>query len=128
MRISAIAGVAAAVLLGIGLAAEQDVRPVPGPGTGIVNVVGSVDVRTLPPVNAAQAGDWKVNVASAPDVRVAPPPFLKLRASYAVTWSDGVQEMISPEEILPGGWIRAVPVNGRPRWVNLTTARSIEAR
>lgn len=128
MKISAIGGIAAAALLGIGLAAHQDVRPVPGPGTGIVNVVGAVDVRTLPPVNAAQLGEWKVAVGSAPDVRVAPPPFLKLRASYAVTWSDGVQEMISPEEILPGGWIRTVPVNGRPRWVNLATARSLESR
>lgn len=121
--------VAAAVLVAlicIAAAAQQDVRPVPGPGTGIVKVTGTVDVGTLPPVDAVQRGDWKVAVTSTPPVVVAPAAFLKAGGVYAITWSDGKEEVSAVEEILPGNWVRTAGTQGRRRWVNLTAARSVQ--
>ena len=125
MRMSVVAGVVIA-LLGIGLAAQQDVRPVPGPGTGIVKVTGTVDVGALPPVEALQRGDWKVAVTNTAHVHVMPAEFLKVGAVYAITWSDGVKEGLTVEQILPGGWVRTAVADGRRRWVNLTSARSVQ--
>jgi hypothetical protein len=115
-------------LLGVGitLAAQQAVRPVPGPGTGIVTVTGSVDIDRLPPVEALQRGDWKVAVANAPTVHVAATEFLKPGTVYAITWSDGVQETLAIDQVLPGGWARTAGSQGPRRWVNLATARSVQ--
>lgn len=123
--------VAAAVLIaliGVAVAARQDVHRVPGPGTGIVKVTGTVDVGTLPPVDAVQRGDWKVAVTSAPPTVVAPAAFLKVGGVYAITWSDGTEEVSPVEEILPGNWVRTAGPQGGRRWVNLTAARSVQER
>ena len=115
-------------LLGVGitLAAQQAVRPVPGPGTGIVTVTGSVDIDDLPPVEALQRGDWKVAVANTPTVHVAATEFPKPGAVYAITWSDGVQETLAIDQVLPGGWARTAGSQGSRRWVNVATARSVQ--
>ena len=125
MRTRIVAGVLF-VALCVAVAAQQDVRPVPGPGTGIVKVTGSVDVGTMPPVEAVQRGDWKVAVSNTPTVQVVPAEFLKSGAVYVVTWSDGVQETLAVEQILTGTWVRTVTTEGRRRWVNLAVARSVQ--
>jgi hypothetical protein len=118
---SVVAG-AAAIALGIG--ARAQVQTLPGPGSGIVTVTGRVEVADGV-IHAVQNGEWKVLVANAPDVRVvntptvapAPLPFLKVGARIAIIWPDGV--------LGGGSWILA-DGSSRPRWINLTGARSIE--
>ena len=105
----------------------------PGPGSGIVNVQGEVDIRRLPPIDAVQRGDWKVSLVNVPDVRVvntpavttAPPAFLKVGRRYLVTWPAGDTETVGIAELGSGGWSRAAG-DGRPRWLNLATAKAIQ--
>lgn len=112
---------------------DGQVQSVPGPGSGIVTVQGTVDIRTLPPINANQRGDWKVSLANVPDVRVVNTPtvtipplaFLKVRGRYGVTWPAGDTETIEVAELGSGGWVRAAGP-GRRRWLNLATAKAIE--
>ena len=125
MRTRIVAGVVFAVLC-VAVAAQQDVRPVPGPGTGIVKVTGAVDVGTMPPVEAVQRGDWKLAVSNTPTVQVVPADFLKTGVVYGITWSDGAQETLSIEQVLPGNWVRTVSKNGRRRWANLALARDVQ--
>ena len=109
------------------------VQPVPGPGTGIVTVQGEVDVRRLPEIEVGQRGDWRVSLANAADVRVvntpavaiAPPPFLRAGGRYEVTWPGGERESFSVAQPGTGGWVRAAG-EGRQRWLNLATARTID--
>src|SRR5688572_16070079 len=109
--------------------AQQDVRSTPGPGSGRM----TVDVATIPIVQVAPAGDWRMTVANVPDVRVvntptvasAAPDFLRSGARYEITWSDGERETISVSEALPGGWLR-VEGGDRRRWLNVAAARSLE--
>ena len=123
MRKSIVAAIFAVVC--IALAAGQEMRPTPGPVSGIVKVEGTVDVGRLPPVEARQLGDWRVAVTNTPSVQVAPAEFLKVGTQYAVTWPDGVQEVIGVEQVLPSAWVRTT-AGGRIRWVNLALARSIQ--
>ena len=125
MRTRIVAGVVFALLC-VALAAHQDVRPVPGPGTGIVTVTGAVDVGAMPPVEAVQRGDWKMAVTNTPTVQVTPAEFLRTGAVYAITWADGVQETLSIEQVLPGTWVRTANAEGKRRWVNLAVARSVQ--
>ena len=112
---------------------DGQVQSVPGPGSGVVTVQGEVDVRRLPPIDAGQRGDWKVSLANVPDVRVvntatvtvAPVAFLRVGGKYAVTWPAGDREMVSIAELGNGGWLRAAG-EGRRRWLNLGTAKTIE--
>ena len=109
------------------------VQSVPGPGTGIVTVQGEVDVRRLPPIEVGQRGDWRVSLANAADVRVvntpavaiAPPPFLRAGGRYEVSWPGGERETFTVAQSGTSGWVRAAG-QGRPRWLNLSTARTIE--
>ena len=104
---------------------DGQVQSVPGPGSGIVTVQGEVDIRRLPPIDVSQRGDWKVSLANVPDVRVVNTPlaFLKVGGLYVVTWPAGDRETVKIAEFGSGGWIRAA--SGR-RWLNLTTAKTIE--
>ena len=112
---------------------DGQVQSVPGPGSGVVTVQGEVDVRRVPPIDASQRGDWKVSLANVPDVRVvntatvtvAPLAFLKVGGRYAVTWPAGDREMVGIAEFGNGGWLRAAG-EGRRRWLNLATAKTIE--
>jgi hypothetical protein len=126
---SVVAG-AAAIALGIG--ARAQVQTLPGPGSGIVTVTGRVEVADGV-IHAVQNGEWKVLVANAPDVRVvntptvapAPLPFLKVGARIAIIWPDGVRDTLQISQLGGGSWILA-DGSSRPRWINLTGARSIE--
>jgi hypothetical protein len=114
------------VALCVAVAAQQDVRPVPGAGTGIVKVTGAVDVGMMPPVEAMQRGDWKVAVSNTPTVQVVPMEFLKAGAVYAITWNDGTQETLAIEQVLSGGWARTAGTQKARRWVNVAAARSVQ--
>jgi hypothetical protein len=119
-----------AVLSLVGLSARQDQR-VPGPGSGVATVTGTVNIGQIPPVT--QAGTWKVAVDNSPEVRVsnrptvsvASPEFLKQGSRYAITWTDGARENVTISGLAAGGWVRA-DSGGRGRWLNLAAARSVE--
>src|SRR6185436_16320752 len=113
----------------------QDTRSVPGIGTGIVNVRGTVEVANALDVRASQAGEWRVAVANAPDVRVTSLPvvdfagtgFVMRGKRYDVTWTGGERETVTVEDVAQNGWVRvAGGREGRRRWVNLTNARAVE--
>jgi hypothetical protein len=53
------------------------------------------------------------------------PVFLTAPASYEVVWPSGERESIRVARIADQGWA-LVDGRGRPRWVNLSQARSIE--
>jgi hypothetical protein len=122
-------GVAA---IALGIAVRAQVQPVPGAGSGVVTVTGRVEVADGM-VRASQNGEWKVLIANAPDVRVvntatvanAPLPFLRVGARVAITWQDGSREPVQISQLGGGAWILADGTS-RPRWLNLSSARSIE--
>jgi hypothetical protein len=115
--ILAIAALAASLAGMAALGAQQELRPTPGPGSGTMKVVGTVDIGSLPPVEAIQRGDWKVVVG--------PPEFVAVRGRYTITWPGGERETITVDQLATGGWVRAT-VEGRARWINLAVARSVE--
>lgn len=135
MRIKVVAGAlfAIAALLWAALSAQQT-QPLPGFGTGIVPITGSVTIDNVPTVSALQEGMWSVSVINAPEVRVANRPvvsvaaaeFLKKGTRYAVTWSAGEQETVTIADPGAGGWVRIEAPDRRQRWINLAVARSIE--
>lgn len=112
----------------------QEAQKVPGFGTGIVTVSGTVDIGNTPLVLAHQAGEWKVVLAAPADVRVTnspnvsmpSPAFLKSGGRYDITWSTGDRQTIRVVEVSPGGWLR-VESTPRERWINIASARSVEA-
>jgi hypothetical protein len=125
---------AAAVAIGVGvLAFAQETQPVPGFGSGILKVSGTVDIGNTPLVLAHQAGEWKVVVANAPDVRVASlpavsvasPDFVLKGSRYEITWSTGERQQVSVVQTATGGWIR-VEAGSKQRWINLSSARAID--
>ena len=132
MRKAVIAGVGV-VMAGLawGIPARGQVQAVPGPGSGVVSVVGRVEVADGL-IQARQSGDWKVGVANTPDVRVvntptvvpAPLPFVKAGVRLLVTWADGSTVTIRVVQPGGGGW--CLTESQRPAWVNLNLARSVE--
>jgi hypothetical protein len=134
MRLTTIAGgsIVAAALCWAALSAAQT-QPIPGPGTGIVPVTGTVTIEQMPAVSALQEGPWQVSVINAPEVRIAnrpvislaPTEFLRKGGRYAVTWSTGERETVTVAESGAGGWVR-VDTTDRQRWINVGAARSIE--
>ncbi|MEP6914770.1 MAG: hypothetical protein ABJC89_03960 [Acidobacteriota bacterium] len=121
------AAVAGAVALIAGVSA-QDVRSVPGFGTGIVNVRGTVEVANALDVRASQVGPWQVAIANIPEVRpvveFAGTGFVTRGKRYDVTWTGGERESVTIEDVGQNGWVRVT--GARRRWVNLTNARSVE--
>lgn len=133
MRIRVALGAAALVsTLGAFLYA-QEVQKVPGFGTGVVTVAGTVDIGNTPLVLAHQAGEWKVVLAAPPDVRVvnAPtvsvptPAFLRSGSRYEITWSTGDRQVVRVIEVAPGGWLKVE--SPAERWINIASARSVDA-
>lgn len=120
----------AIVGLAWGLQARGQVQQVPGPGSGVVSVVGRVEVADGL-IQARQSGDWKVAIANAPDVRVvntptvvpAPLPFLKVGARLEATWPDNTTLTFRVAQLGGGGW--CLTEGQRPAWVNLNLARSV---
>lgn len=119
-----VVGLSAAAFVWTGVAAQQEMLPRPGPGSGITRVEGtvnigggSVQIANVPTVRASQEGDWRL--------AVAPLPFLKVNTRYLITWPDGGSERLSVADVGPGGWIMVVDTTPR-RWVNLSVARAVE--
>ena len=107
--------------------AGQEVRPVPGPGTGVVNVQGIVDI--VNPVTVRQGSDWRVSLTGVPDVRVfssAPLEFLSVRGHYQITWPGGQVENLTLLELGLRGWARVEGTKGRRRWINVAQAQAVE--
>ena len=133
MRIAiAAAAVGVAGVLWAGVAAQQELLPKPGPGSGVVQVTGTVHVLNTPDVRVSNTPD--VRVSNTPDVRItqlppvaiAPAPFVRKNRQYTITWTDGGTERITVLETGQDGWVE---VEGtRARWVNLRAAKSIEER
>jgi len=121
-------GVGAVVLFWAGVAAQQEMLPKPGPGSGITRVTGAVEVSNAPEVHAAQRGAWEVSIGNTPRVRVAEtagPSFLKKGLQYEITWGDGQSEVVTIADAGRDGWIE---VEGpRRRWISLASARAIQA-
>jgi hypothetical protein len=119
--------IATAALVWNAAAAQQEMRSTPGPGSGIMNVAGTVNVGNVPDVYASQRGAWKVDVSSTPAVTAASLPFVAVGSRYLVIWQDGGSQTVTIAASGPGGWVR-VNSDGQPRWVNLAVARAVEAR
>jgi hypothetical protein len=128
------AGVLGGSLIWAAVAAQQEVRPTPGPGSGTMKVTGSVEVSNTPTVEALQAGAWRVTLGETADVRLAaparvsihPPGFLRVGGRYTITWPGGEREGCAIEQIGAEGWVRTT-AEGRQRWINVAMARSIDA-
>jgi hypothetical protein len=126
------AAVIAIAGLAWGLPARGQVQPVPGPGSGVVTVVGRVEVADGM-VHARQIGDWRVAVANTPDVRVvntatvapAPLPFLKTGVRLQVTWPGGSTQTVRVAQLGGGGWC-LIEGSGTPHWINLNMAQAVD--
>lgn len=134
-KVTVAVALGAAALLWVAVSAQQEMSPRPGPGSGVMNVTGSVSIANTPSVTVANApavrqeGDWRVAINNTPSVRVTEVPspgFLRTGARYEITWVDGTHETVTVSSIATNGWIE---VERSRRWINLTSARSIaEAR
>jgi hypothetical protein len=129
-RLRTALAVGVAGLLWVAVSAQQqEMKPLPGPGSGITNVTGSVSITGTPAVLASQEGDWAVAVSNVPSVRimeVPSPGFLRAGYRYEITWPGGDTDTVLIDRIAGNGWIEVE--RGR-RWINVTSARSIaEAR
>lgn len=120
---------AAALAAWVGLSAQQEMLPKPGPGSGLTKAV--------------QQGEWRVAIDNVPTVNIGNgvqlrgPLFLKHRA-YKVTWPNGDEERVTivtvPQarrlsdgspEVVENGWVE-VQSSGTRRWINIMAARSVE--
>lgn len=135
MRAQVIIGaLAGAGLLWTGVTAPQETRPTPGFGSGTVKVVGTVDVANEPVVHAAQRGEWRVQVANTaavrvantPTVHVAGPEFIRPNARYRIVWVTGEREDVHVTSTGSSGWVAVNQSGDMRRWINLSSARSIE--
>jgi hypothetical protein len=115
--------IAVGVLLWVRSTSGQ-VQAVPGPGSGVVTVTGTVDVGNVPVVNAVQRGDWKVTVDNLPMVTLAPLPFVRIGKTYRVIWPNGQTQTIAVRQTGPHGWVAIDP--SQRSWVNLAGAQSVE--
>lgn len=122
--------IGAAGAIWIGVAAQQEMLPRPGPGSGRVDV----NVINRPAVEASQSGDWRVALVEPADVRIvnqpqvtmAGPAFMQAGRKYRVTWADGQTESVAVAAVQGAGWVQ-VETTGRDRWLNAAVAREIEA-
>jgi hypothetical protein len=97
-------------------------------------VKGVVGIANTVPVT--QSGAWRVGVDGSPEVRVgnqpivwiAPPSFIKAGGRYAITWNAGDTENVTVSGVAGAGWVQVTTSNSPTRWINVTLARSIEAR
>ena len=106
-----------------GAAAQQEMRPRPGPGSGVTPISGSVGVTSLPPVDAKQSGEWRVEITDLPEVRVAGPSFVGKGRRYKITWTNGDEETVTVASQGSDGWIQ---VEAGARWLNLRNARVVD--
>jgi hypothetical protein len=105
----------ATVLVWIGVSAQQEMLPRPGPGSGVMDVRGTVSIANIP----------DVQVTNVPSVVVTGPEFLQKGGRYKVTWPTGEPELITVADVPHGGWIRVAHAGGA-RWINLSAALAVE--
>jgi hypothetical protein len=130
--------VAAVVLLcalaaDVGTSGQQSQR-LPGPGTGIVDVVvvnepgitqrGEWKVGQQGEWRMAQQGDWRVDVSGTVVAIPSMPNLVTVNRTYTIYWDHTNAERVTVREIHPGGWVR-VEIGKTVRWINLTRAVSI---
>jgi hypothetical protein len=109
------AGVAVLVCIGVS-AQQQEMLPRPGPGSGVLDVRGTVSIANAP----------EVRVTNIPSVTVTGPRFLEKGRRYAITWPSGDPEHVRVLETdQGGGWVRVEHTRGS-RWVNLDMALALE--
>ncbi len=129
-------------LIWVGVSAQQQRpqpqqpqgQPLPGFGSGVLTVAGTIEVGNVPAVLANQQGEWRVAVANSPDVRItntptvtlAALPFVRLGGRYEITWTTSERETLTIQQLGMGGWAKADSGKGRPRWINLAVARSVD--
>jgi hypothetical protein len=122
--------VVAAGLVWVGVSAQQqEVRTTPGPGSGVIDVRGTVSLAGVSEVRLSDVPDVNVvhlppvRVAAVPPITIAGPGFITRGARYVVTWPTGERESITVAEVAQGsGWVQV----GTSRWVNLDAARAVE--
>jgi hypothetical protein len=123
-----VATLAAAALLWVAVSAQQEMSPRPGPGSGVmkVKVTNTPEVMVTNTPAVQQHGPWQVAINNTPSVKVTEVPapgFLRTGARYRITWVDGSTDIVTISSISTNGWIE---VERSRRWINLTSARSIE--
>jgi hypothetical protein len=108
--------------------AQQEVRPTPGPGSGMTTVRGVVDIGNVPNVMARQSGEWHVTVANPSPIPVPGADFLTPRGRYTIAWPAGERETVTILDLGQAGWAQVEHAAGKGtrRWVNLGVALSIE--
>jgi hypothetical protein len=114
-----------AAVLWVGVSAQQEMLPKPGPGSGTTKVSGAVSIAGAADVNASQQGDWRVAITGQPEVRLAAAPFVRSGSKYEITWTNGDKESVTIAATGHDGWVRVE--NPRGRWVNLQNARSVDS-
>jgi hypothetical protein len=128
----------AVVVLFCALAADvgttQQGQRLPGPGTGIVDVLvlnepgvaqrGDWKVAQHGEWRMAQQGDWRVDVTGTVVANPSMPNLVTVNRSYTIYWDHVNAERVTVREIHPSGWAR-VDIGKASRWVNLTRAVSI---
>jgi hypothetical protein len=124
-KVITLLAVGTAVLVWIGVSAQQqEMLPRPGPGSGVIDVRGTVSVAGVSEVRFSDVPD--VNIANVPSVLVGalpPVPFIQRGTRYVVTWASGEQEEVTVTNTTQGGWVQV----GTARWINLDSARAVEA-
>jgi hypothetical protein len=119
---AAAAAIASALTLAA-LAAQQEMLPRPGPGSGKM----TVDVLSMPPVQAVQSGEWRVTLLNPPQLQPAALDFVRVGSRYEITWATGEHESVTVTAVGGHGWIRT-DRRDRAVWVNTAAMRSIEAQ
>lgn len=116
-RALAVAGSAVALAAWVGVSAQQEMLPRPGPGSGVtpVRVVEEPIVRL--------AKESQVRVLEPLSISIRPPSFVTGGDQIEITWATGEVERVTVGGVLEGGWIAVGSDGGR--YVNLGSARSI---
>lgn len=115
-KVMAAIALTTAVLVWIGVSAQQEMLSRPGPGSGIMDVRGTVSI----------AGVTEVRLGHVPSVTLTGPSFLEKGSRYVVTWPVGEPEHVTVVSTGEGsGWVQVRSQRG-PRWINLNAARAVE--
>ena len=113
-----VVALAVAAAAWVGVSAQQEMLPRPGPGSGVT----PVRIVNEPAVTVSGISEVRVSGPVAVSVRV--PAFVTKGRSLIVTWATGDDETVTVNDILEDGWIA---VDGN-RFVNLSSARSVRVR
>jgi hypothetical protein len=116
-RAMALSGGALALAAWVGLSAQQEMLPRPGPGSGIT------PVRLVEEPVVRLANGTEVRVLDPLSVSIRPPSFIAKGRTLEITWSTGEVDRVTVGEVFDGGWISVASESGR--YINLGSARSV---